>query len=522
MVEKKAIKIQQKSVDKVTAQPDRSSPEIEAAVPEKILDKELQNFISAPNQGNASPRQILKLQRMVSNRAVTRLLGTFQGEKGPAGAAVVQPVIENRAPAALQRADDVNTISQPQTAQAPLDLKDQYAYRYVYRNLPEADVKAISKDVLTAELPQAITLTKNDPNDPYNPPQADADKVLTAYKNQVDLAPYDKSFTAYLNTWNDASISAVPSRFTLINHLFNRFKTQFIPAVRSKYKRLDRELDERVKKLSTKVGKIPDEATRKKFAAALKSLPGFKEVIKEIKTGGSVKKAAPVIGKKEVTWQDGGTLLDKIVKRPAEANESTATDTDAEFKTLKENIQKADNFYRALVEPDVLEKIKRPTVVYHLVNSYDRVGANQDTSMKNSYTANQSGTEVHFGQGVFPHIIIHEIGHYIEDNLPRDKWLDIQLLLQSRHAEAGGGALVAGPGGARQKGSYPATGEYTSRAYTTGTEVSSMTLENLAQAANMDDLIEKDPQQVAVVIRALRPTAYAEYQDLRKYDDLLP
>ncbi|HWG74451.1 MAG TPA: hypothetical protein VG184_10400 [Acidimicrobiales bacterium] len=96
------------------------------------------------------------------------------------------------------------------------------------------------------------------------------------------------------------------------------------------------------------------------------------------------------------------------------------------------------------------------------------------------------------------------------------------MLLRARHDEGGGGALVAGPGGARQRGSYPATGDYTSRAYTTGTEVTSMTLENLSQAGNIDNLIDQDPQQVAVVIRSLRPGACAAHQPLRAFDKLLP
>ncbi len=505
MVDKNALKARLKSDAKTLPLPvtTRTEEGLDGSQP----DARLQNFLAAPGHAPLSTQQVLRLQRLTSNRSVSSLLGGLQSRR-PRGL--------------LQRAeDDANMLAQPQAGSAPLSLKDQYAFRYVYRNLSETEVKSITKTVLGEQLPQAIVLTQNDPNFPFNPTQAEANQVLTAYRSQVDLAPYNKSFTAYLAVWNDASISAVAARFTLINHLFDRLKDQFIPKVRSKYKRLDIEIDERMKKMGDKVGEIPDQPTRTRFANALKSLPGLKEIIKQIKDNDSVKKATPVIGKKEVTWQGGGQLVDSIVKRAAAADESAANDLPAELNTLKENIQKADNFYRALVEPDILAKIKRPTFVYHLVNAFDRLGASLDNTGKKSYTANQSGPEVHIGQGVFPHILIHEIGHYIEDNLPRDRWLDISLLLQSRHDEAGGGNLEAGQN-PRLKGAYPASGDYTSSSYQTGTEISSMTLERLAQSGEVDDMIEKDPQQVAIVIRALRPTAYAEHRDLRPFDELLP
>ena len=459
--------------------------------------------------GSAS--SLLDLQRSAGNRAVIQALRPSGG----------------RGPLTVQRADDPGVGPQPQIGGAPLDLKDAYALRYVYRELAPAVVKKLKKDVVEEQMAAAIADTKADPNYPFDPPASDARLVVDGFKAHLDAAPYDNSLKAYLDTWNDASLAAVPSRFTLLNKLFDRLRSQLVPKARADYKRLDLEIDARLRSLRPEAGRLPSAQVKAQFAAALKGLPGLKELIADIKANaakGRLGASAPkmVIGEKESTWQDGGKLVDKIVKEPAGATEAVAVDTDAELTAMKEKVQKADNFYRSLVERDVLGKIARPTIVYHLVSAFDRVGASVDSNGKSAYVANQAGTKVNVGQGVFPHIVVHEVGHYIEDNLPRSAWLDIELLLRARHDEGGGGALVAGPGGARQRGSYPATGDYTSRAYTTGTEVTSMTLENLSQAGNIDNLIDQDPQQVAVVIRSLRPGAYAAYQPLRAFDKLLP
>jgi len=456
---------------------------------------------------------LFDLQRAVGNRATAAFAGA-----APVAAGAT----------AVQRGVDEGAMGPqyPQAGQAPLDVKDVYAFRYAYRELAPAAIRDVKKAVLTEALPAAVTAAKADPTWPCNPSDPQAQAVLTSFKNGIDAAPHDNSWPAYLAAWNDASLKTLPNHETLVRVLWPLLQKGFIPKVRSQYKRLDLEIDKRVQGLTADAGKIPTGADKAKFSAALKSMPGIKEIIADIKANAAkgqqgVSSIPSVIGTKETAWKDGGKIADKIDKVPATATESDVADTPAALDDMKKKAQKADDFYRRLVEREVLAKIPTPTIKYHLVESVDRAGGNVHNG-KSAYTANQDGPNINVGQGVFHWILVHEIGHYIEDSLPREDWLGIELLLGQRHAQAGGGNVVAGFGGGRLKGDYPATGDYTSRTYATATEVSSMTLENLSQGNRLDALIDQDPTQFAVVIRSLRPKSYAGHAPLRAFDKYLP
>jgi hypothetical protein len=614
---------------------------------------------------------------------------------------------------------DGNILSPPNPGQAPLDLETNLVHDYVYSALEPDEIKTLTKDVLTQELANAVTLTQNDPNWPFNPPQNEANQVLDAYKANVDNSDIYSAFDAYNTTWNDGTISTIVSRFTLIGHLYNQLKAQLLPVAKSRYPRIKNEIDMRQQKLTdARVGTIPDPTTRAKFATALKSLPGLRELIAQIKAQGSASqvsavkfkttattemgqgifvvgntpelgnwdpaKAAPlaasayptwsaeinlpantaveykyikkqgatviaweenkdfanrsfttpaeggsvartdtwgtrdtqeeklstvtfkanastawgqnlfVVGntpelgnwdtgkavalspasypiwstmvklpvnkqveykyfqkdgsqivweensdhdnrrftatdgalvrsdqwgtrvtqESQSAWKDNGRLVDNLTQQVAQGTEIPSPTAVANLPAIQDKIEKADRFYRGLMEPDVLNKIKRPRFVYHHVQAIDTGG---------TYGAFQNGGVVHFGDGVFPEIMIHEVGHYVENNLPVGRKLDIQTLLRARHHVQGGGNVLPNNGqGSRFGGDYPASGPYTSRAYSDGSEVTSMTLERVAQAGQVDNLIDQDPQLVAVVVRNLRPTAYATHAPLREFDEYLP
>jgi hypothetical protein len=149
----------------------------------------------------------------------------------------------------------------------------------------------------------------------------------------------------------------------------------------------------------------------------------------------------------------------------------------------------------------------------------------------NTFRAFTSGTEVHLAQNEEKAIIVHEIGHYLEKNLPIEVWSDISKLILARDIQATGrpaaSTKAVGSRGDPEEGGfageYPATGPYTSRAYTTGdTEVMSRTVELLSRPADTVKMIDKDPVQTALILRGLRPEEYAEMTELRPFDKYLP
>ncbi|MBQ20003.1 MAG: hypothetical protein CMD31_04550 [Flavobacteriales bacterium] len=145
--------------------------------------------------------------------------------------------------------------------------------------------------------------------------------------------------------------------------------------------------------------------------------------------------------------------------------------------------------------------------------------------------ANDSGNQVNVGLDEKIEVLMHEMGHLIENNLGTKEWLDIESLLHMRHNNAPGGnhlshvydtgimaqgvALLL-PGQARSepayKGNMPATGRYSAKYYDWGsTEVMSMTIEHFGSPQKALNLIQKDPLQAAIILRSLQPAQFQQY-----------
>jgi hypothetical protein len=168
-------------------------------------------------------------------------------------------------------------------------------------------------------------------------------------------------------------------------------------------------------------------------------------------------------------------------------------------------VAEADRFVRLLVEPGILATMPRPTIAVHLRNS-------SGPSLPWGFRAFQSNGVINVAQNEETSIIVHEVGHYIENNLPMERWHEIQMLLHARGGGAQNASYLFYPRNLEEQrfpGEYPATGQYTSKYYASGsTEVTSLSVEYLADPARFQRLIEADPQQAALVLRALRPTEF--------------
>jgi hypothetical protein len=257
------------------------------------------------------------------------------------------------------------------------------------------------------------------------------------------------------------------------------------------------------------------------FTAALKRLP----FVKALYAGTIQGKVTQPARKKTrggramlADWADGGKL-DSKVRLIDDGNALTRARGDVDNGKLDKRVLEADRFIRRLVEPEILSGIPRPAVAVHLRN-------NQGFGSPFGLRAYSSGNEIHIAQNQSTDIIVHEIGHYIEDRLPMEKWAEIHKLLQSRRGTATRGGYIS-PLGFNEKlswdeqrypGSYPGTGIYTSRYYTGGaTEVTSRTAEYLSHPTRFKTLIETDPQQAALILRLLRPNEFARERTLDQY-----
>ena len=540
-----SARVSQNSADKAQ----QSSEKVETFAG-GLSDAAAQFSVADPRAAPITPAQVLALQRASGNRAVSNLL---RKRLAPASA----PSVGRLAPFTIQRVTyDSALLRDPQgmmrdiTADALLDLKDQYAYRYAYQSLKPAEIKSLNIEVLREKLAAAALETRNTPHTLSDP---DANAVLTTFIEKINAAAYDNTLAAAVATYEVYKANAAQAQLT--SNLFRSLQENFVKKVRDKYKRLDKELEIRLGHKGTEAGKIPDPAEKQRFADVLRTLPGLKEIIADTQASfqkdsgphgtGAVRGSTmggggagdftsrSQLGASGVTWKNKKNLVDQIQTPHTPGNIATdSIPTPAQIadglKKLKTDLQNADNFYRTLVEPAVLKKIDAPKIVYHLVNSSDRFPGGADPSGKETYTANQDGDKVHFASGDEREIIIHEIGHYVEDQMPRENWLDIQSLMRARHAQAGGGDKMekdAGDTYARMKGDYPGMAgfaPYTSKTYQTATEVTSMTMQYLSKVGDIQNLIDNDPTIVATVLRALRPSDYQKFTALREFDKYLP
>jgi hypothetical protein len=267
-------------------------------------------------------------------------------------------------------------------------------------------------------------------------------------------------------------------------------------------------------------GQEPTVDEKRAWSAALRRLPAVASVAQAHRSGRLV---TGLGGGPQ--WANAGSLADDIQedatddkKRPVPPNKQFRAPIDDH--TFEANVRKADHMLKTLLEAGVLGLLNRPTI---------RVHPQHSSGFKHpwGFRAYQSGNNVHVAADESVAIIVHEVGHYIETNGPRDTWIDIQKLLHQRHQAAGGGAVKKGgvftSSEGRLGGTYGATGSYTSTVYTEGsTEVMSMTLEYLSNPDKFASMLDDDPKQAAIVLRGVQPLAYAGENTLRAFDRFLP
>lgn len=250
---------------------------------------------------------------------------------------------------------------------------------------------------------------------------------------------------------------------------------------------------------------------------------GFADALKQITPVRRLLTYKTAVGSHSA-WKGGGSLNDVNNITESEIGNEDVKGSIIRKKwddgTFAKRVGMADQFIKSMVEPQLLAQIPVPKIFVHLKHA-----GGIFTRKRNTFRAHQSGDEVHVAQDEETSVIVHEVGHYLEDNLPSELWHDIRLLLESR---AGGETKVERGGvGMREEGrypgEYPATGKYTSSAYPDkgSTEVMSMTLEYLSDPKKIKKMIENDPQQAAIILRGIRPKEYAETKELRQFDDYL-
>lgn len=183
----------------------------------------------------------------------------------------------------------------------------------------------------------------------------------------------------------------------------------------------------------------------------------------------------------------------------------------------------------SLVEQNVLANIRQPVIYVHVAKTrtlLEKIQARDFSSAKKLRAYSDSDEyekAIHIDQSDKVDVIVHEIGHQLEDQLSTSTWLDIQRLLRGRHD------LAVQRGAAdeqvaiypthkdpevRKESAYqaqmPATGVYSAKVYggAGATEVMSRSLEFLASPGNAEKLIRDDPLQAAIILRGIAPDEF--------------
>jgi hypothetical protein len=253
------------------------------------------------------------------------------------------------------------------------------------------------------------------------------------------------------------------------------------------------------------------------FSKALMQLPAVqffldrREVRKKRKA-----KTARRVAVEQAQWQDGGLLRDSLTMEPDNWAPFRAK---ARFNStaLRTRLDKVDWMLKQAVAPSILATIPRPTFKIHTK------GAQSPTNWHGQRASCGAGL-IEIGYDQSTNVIMHEVGHHLENSMAPEVWLDIRAMVDVRHEAAGGGQARGGAnvfthwseGG--YGGTY-ATGTYTARAYKTGIgEVFSMAMQYFSKPDDTRTLIDGDPMHAAIVLRALNPDAYASVEELRPFD----
>lgn len=461
-------------------------------IAQRDLDEQVRRALDSPTAANLTPEVIRELQHTRGNQFVQRLVD--QAHNGQ----TAQPAITRTARPQVQRSiapgRNLPDFKQINLDRQKMGKADEVRYLQEYVQDRMFMLAIFNKQYQQWQKFQKMGINKKAPT------ITDLNNVQDTIEAVLDGAP--DSDTAYnttaatLENWNKRH------RSDMVNDFFmdGRAKAQ---------KHWN---DNVVKPMSGKIEETAmDRKTRKAFAKALMEMPTVDFILSSHK-----KKQAPSVNIGVAHWKDDGLLSDNdtFVVKDARPNKRMRDNNITSGET-KKRINFADQFIRTIVQPDMLHEVNRPTINVYKEN-------------ESTFRAYQSGKAVNVAQDDTASIIVHEIGHYLENNLPVEVWQDIATLIQHRHDQAGGGTqTVRGPSGMRQegrfKGDYAATGGYTSKAYSGGqTELLSMSVEFLSDPKRAMKLILKDPQQAAVVLRALLPSEYRATKALRDFDGYLP
>lgn len=398
-------------------------------------------------------------------------------------------------------------------------FKDQWKKniwkRLIYKKTKEAFQRAVAKTLWNP-----VVVSRNDS-------VVARDLFIDAVTHSADIGD------AYELAAKNLTGTPNPNAIYVLDELYDETTNikSIAEATRSYYPHLAARESRGLPAQGPKVGKILGPAKRKEFAEALRSMPAFKEFA-SLTQGSPIWHELKKLVKSQIEggkpepqlaeWKDRGSLIDKITSVPADHPSLAAS---AHYYTGRFHLRvaEADLLIKRIVEPGLLGKIPRPEIVAHLMVSSD--------DDPKGFRAECGDGVVDVAQSDSREIIVHEIGHHLEDNLTDKEYERIAALLTARHAEAGGGAAVpVDPNEpitketeARYPGDYPATDPYTARAYSfLGTEVASMTMQFLSEPGKIQVMLETDPQQVAVVLRALRPDEYAAHAPLEPFNQFLP
>ena len=241
------------------------------------------------------------------------------------------------------------------------------------------------------------------------------------------------------------------------------------------------------------------------------------------------------------TWNNPAVLLSS--NNSVSKDEAVAVQSPAHLMQVR--IRTAIRRINNLISPQVLNNSDTPNIVLHkdLSKLQALLQKKYDNIMGFRAYANENGNQVNVGLDESIEVLMHEMGHLIEDNLGTKEWLDIQSLLHMRHANAPGGnnlSHVYDQGMARAvsflipsqaqgepayKGNMPATGRYSAKYYDSGsTEVMSMTIEHFGSPSKALNLIDKDPLQAAIILRLIQPQQFNQFvvQAFPQITTLLP
>jgi hypothetical protein len=451
---------------------------------------------------------LLRLQRGAGNRAVARLVAErslardktkvpdpTQGGRVKAGEAAptLASAIETRAGDKSYPEDRIG------------QLRATVFVAQLRKLMGDAKLVKAEADRIKAEQEKFWGRVKSPEKAAEHIPQAaDIQQVVDALVKILDAAatPADQTFTAIDLKANTAFAGSKP-RLALAQALMQAASAGHEAAA---VKQRAAELSARPE--GTEFGTKLSSTQRKEWSKALRKLPAVQDLAGMHKAKASTPAAR---ANADAQWKAGAGLVDAAVRTDAQGrNPSKLPAADP----MHAKIVAADAIIRRMVEASVLGRLAPPVVHIHPQND-------------DVFRAHQSGTEVHLAANEPVWIIVHETGHYLESLGDKGNWVDIQRLLHQRHEAAGGGTAVAGSGNdkaeGRYRGDYKATGKYTSSIYKDGsTEVMAMSVEYLANPKRFATLLDDDPLQAAIVIRALQPAAYAAEPDLAKFNTFMP